>query len=77
MNVSYREQQKNGNVSAYNKDIARHPAFKGNGVDVWINVDKNGQKYLSVKILNSSVVNCWKYEPKPAEHIGTEDDMIY
>lgn len=43
------------------------PNFKGEGVAVWVNEDKNGQKYLSIQILgkNGLKVNCFKYEPKP------------
>ena len=73
MNISYKAQQGNGNVSAYtNRDIARAPDFKGNGCDVWVGVDKNGNKFLNVKILNGLTVKCWKYEPKE-EAFNTPD----
>jgi uncharacterized protein (DUF736 family) len=40
------------------------PDYKGDGAAAWINTDKNGKKYLSVKILNNINVNLFKYEPK-------------
>jgi uncharacterized protein (DUF736 family) len=43
---------------------ARHPDYKGQlDVAAWINEDKNGKKYISVKIANN--VNLFKNEPKP------------
>tara|TARA_R100001594_G_scaffold147038_1_gene199431 strand:+ start:1567 stop:1722 length:156 start_codon:yes stop_codon:yes gene_type:complete len=42
----------------------REPDYKGDGVAIWINQDKNGKNYLSVKILNSIRVNAFKNEPK-------------
>lgn len=47
-------------------DDARQPDFKGKlDVACWVNKDKNGKKYLSVKIANN--VNLFKNEPKPKE----------
>lgn len=43
------------------------PAYKGDGVAVWLNKDKNGQTYLSIKLLGSISVNAFKNEPKPIE----------
>lgn len=40
------------------------PDYIGNGLAVWINTDKNGKKYLSVKVLNGKPINCFKNEPK-------------
>ena len=40
------------------------PDYKGDGVAVWINKDKNGKQYLGIKLLNSISVNAFKYEPK-------------
>ena len=42
------------------------PEFKGEGVAVWVNKDKNGKKYLSIQLLgrNGMKVNAFKYEPK-------------
>lgn len=41
-----------------------YPAFKGDGVAIWKNTDKNGKTYLSVSILGGKAVNCFAYEPK-------------
>ena len=42
----------------------KSPDYKGDGVAVWINTDKNKKKYLSIKVLNNPAVNAFKYEPK-------------
>lgn len=53
----------NENVSA-----SRVPDFKGEGVAVWKNLDKNGKTYLSVVILGNIRLNAFKYEaPKPKQ----------
>lgn len=44
-----------------------YPQYKGDGVAIWINADKNGQTYLSVAVLGGKAINCFKYEPKPKE----------
>lgn len=50
------------------KEKGERPAFKGDGVAVWINKDKNGKEYLSIKILNSfSVAAFDNSEPKEKE----------
>ena len=49
------------------------PAYTGDGVAVWINVDKNGKKYLSIKLVGHTPVNAFKNEPKPKK---TEEDVI-
>ena len=36
------------------------PAYKGDGIAVWINKDKNGNEYLSCKILGSFTVNAFE-----------------
>ena len=41
-----------------------YPAYKGEGVAVWINIDKNGKKYLTIKVLGNITLNAFKYEPK-------------
>ena len=46
---------------------AKPPEYKGDGIAIWINTDKNGQKFLSVKILGSITINCFKNEPKKLE----------
>ena len=45
--------------------IGRIPDYKGDGVAIWKNLDKNKKPYLSVKILSGLTVNCFKNEPKP------------
>lgn len=46
-------------------DDKHYPKYKGDGVAVWVNTDKNGEPYLSVSILGGKAINCFKYEPKP------------
>ena len=41
------------------------PDFKGDGVAVWVNTDKNGKQYLSIKLLGELKVIAFKNEPKP------------
>lgn len=49
------------------KFVPKAPDYKGDGVAIWKDTDKNGQIYLKVKVLNMKPVNCFKYEPKPKE----------
>ena len=42
----------------------REPDYKGDGVAVWINKDKNGKNYFAIVLLNSIRVNAFKNEPK-------------
>lgn len=42
----------------------KQPDYKGDGVAIWKNKDKNGNMYLSVKILGGKSVPCFKNEPK-------------
>lgn len=42
----------------------RQPDFKGDGVGVWVNVAKNGEKYLSIKVCNSINLKAFKNKPK-------------
>jgi len=48
-------------------EVGKHPDFKGDGVAVWINEDKNGKKYLTIQIVNGIRVNALKNEPKPKD----------
>lgn len=48
-----------------NKPDARQPDFTGNGIAVWVNIDKNGDKYLSVILLNSINLKAFRNKPKP------------
>jgi hypothetical protein len=49
----------------------RLPDFKGDGVAVWVNLDKNGNKYLYIKLLNSIQVNAFENKPKETQKIPT------
>jgi len=42
------------------------PQYKGDGVAVWVNKDKNGKTYLSIQLLgkNGIKVHAFKNEPK-------------
>ena len=44
-----------------------YPAYKGDGVAVWLKKDKNGKTFLSMTILGSVHLNAFKYEPKKQE----------
>lgn len=47
------------------KEPGDKPAFKGNGVAVWINKTKEGEDYLSINMLDGSIrVNAFRYEPR-------------
>ena len=35
--------------------MTTQPKFKGDGVAVWENTDKNGNPYLSITLLNGSI----------------------
>ena len=48
-----------------NKSEARQPDFVGNGLAVWVNLNKNGEKYLSIILLNSINLKAFKNKPKP------------
>ena len=45
----------------------KRPDYKGDGIAIWINEDKNGKKYLSCKILNSINIVAFENIPKPTE----------
>jgi len=49
-----------------NAPKAKPPDFKGDGVAVWINKDKNGKTYLNIKLFNQFTVPAWKYEKREA-----------
>lgn len=42
----------------------RSPDFSGDGVAVWVNQDKNGKPYVSVRLVGHNVINAFKNEPK-------------
>jgi len=49
------------------EETKNYPAYKGDGVAIWKNTDKNGNTYLSVSVLGGKAVNCFKFEPKKVE----------
>ena len=54
------------------------PAYKGDGVSIWIGTKKDGEKYLKVKILGMPPVACWKVDEakaKPKPEIKFEAKM--
>lgn len=42
----------------------RYPHFKGDGVAVWVNRDKNNKQYLSIRILNKLDVVAFRNAPR-------------
>ena len=54
----------------------REPDYKGDGVAVRINQDKNGKNYLSVKILNSIRVNAFRNEPKQIDPLRVHPSIV-
>ena len=55
------------------KTMAEQPKYKGDGVAVWENKDKNGNPYLSISLLNGSIktnafLNVPKETTEPAEN---------
>lgn len=40
------------------------PAYSGSGISIWNAEDKNGKKYLKIKVLRGNVINCFKVEEK-------------
>lgn len=49
------------------KATGQRPDYRNDGVAVWVNETKEGEKYLSIQILgkNGIKVNAFKNEPKP------------
>ncbi len=50
------------------------PQYKGDGVAVWENHDKNGYKYLSIQLLGSLRVKAFVY-PYPKQQLKLADDI--
>ena len=40
------------------------PDYKGDGVSVWVNIDKNGKEYLAIQVLKNKPIHAFKYEAK-------------
>lgn len=47
-----------------NKPKGRQPDFRSDGCAIWINEDRNGKQYLSVKVVGHNSINVFKHEPK-------------
>ena len=47
------------------KVVGKKPDYKGDGVAVWKNLDKNKKEFLAIKILNSITVRA--FAPKDVE----------
>ena len=43
---------------------AKPPSYSGDGVAVWVNMDKNNVPYLSIKITGHNTIYAWTYDPK-------------
>jgi hypothetical protein len=52
------------NKMAEGEPKGNQPDYKGEGVAVWVNEDKNKKKYLSIVVLNSIRLAAFKNEPK-------------
>lgn len=59
-NMALAKQQKKTEEIIEEKS-ANQPSYKGDGVAVWVNTDKNGNEYLSIKLLNSINVAAFPY----------------
>jgi hypothetical protein len=58
------------------KEVGKQPDYKGDGVAVWINEDKNGKKYLGIKVLGSISVNAFKNEPQEKKAYPKVEDAL-
>lgn len=58
--------------------MARQPDFKGEGIAIWINLDKNGQKYLTAEILGNIRLNAFRNIPKvePSEMVDRISKLL-
>ena len=59
-----------------NQNSGRAPDFRGDGVGVWVNVDKNGKKYLSIMLLGNIRINAFKYEPQQKQQQETSTNEV-
>ena len=46
------------------KSEHKKPTYKSEGVAVWKNIDKNGNEYLSIKIVGHSTFYAYENKPK-------------
>jgi len=42
----------------------RSPDYKGDGIAIWMEKDKNGSDYASVVVLGGKSIRCWKPKAK-------------
>jgi len=58
------------------KFVGRVPDYKGDGVAVWVEQDKNKKPYLSIKLLGSVNVRAFKNEPKEEPKPQVKEELI-
>lgn len=58
------------------KPKGRHPDYKGEGVAVWIEKDKNGKPYLSGVVMNSLRFKAFKNEPPESKQQDIRDAFL-
>ncbi len=51
---------KKAETNAPGETPGKKPDFKGEGVAVWVNTDKNGNDYLSIKLVGHEKVIAFK-----------------
>ena len=39
------------------------PNYKGDGIAIWKNIDKNGIEYLTIKMVGHNTISEWTYDP--------------
>jgi len=49
------------------------PQYTNNGIGVWLHKTKEGEIYLSIKMVGHEVVNAFKNKPKPKPTIPEEE----
>ena len=45
------------------KELPKIPNYTNDGVAVWVNMDKNNNKYLSIKIVGHSTIYAFEHKP--------------
>ncbi len=45
------------------------PNYTSQGIAVWENLDKNGKKYLNIKIVGHSPMRAFEYTPQTKEEV--------
>jgi len=54
--LDHEEQKMFKNINEVRKMENNKPNYKGDGVAVWVNIAKNGKKYLSIKVVGHDTV---------------------